>query len=120
MATKKKATKKIVIKPKEKVEETKEVKVEAKVEHKEDNNQIVTGTVWDTPIFRKKVGVIERVEVLAPVPINEIYDRELRQYLINKWLGTNCYLKSKEWLEKRWVDMNMVERLKQYLSKYRK
>ena len=41
---------------------------------------------------------------------------DIRNYLIKKGLTTNVYLKSKEWLEKHNVDLEMVEKLKKFLQ----
>lgn len=52
---------------------------------------------------------------VAPVPMFKI-PADIRQYLINKWFGTNVWKKDKEWLEKHWADMKMIEKLKKFLS----
>lgn len=41
---------------------------------------------------------------------------EIRRYLINHGLTSDVYKKDKEWLEKHHVDMEMVEKLKQFLT----
>lgn len=41
---------------------------------------------------------------------------EIRNYLVKRWFTTNVYKKDKEWLEKHNVDMEIVEKLKQFLS----
>jgi hypothetical protein len=41
---------------------------------------------------------------------------DIRNYLIKKGLTTSVWQKSKEWLEKHNVDMEMVEKLKKFLQ----
>ena len=64
----------------------------------------------------KPVGVIENINIPDVVNLYEIMDLELRQYLINNWLWTDCYKKDKEWFDTRWIDLKMIDRLKKYLS----
>jgi hypothetical protein len=41
---------------------------------------------------------------------------ELRRWLMSNGLTTDVYKKDKEWLEKNNVDMEMVEKLKKFLT----
>jgi hypothetical protein len=41
---------------------------------------------------------------------------ELRKYLMTKWFWTDVYKKDKEWLEKHWADIKMIEKLKKWIS----
>ena len=41
---------------------------------------------------------------------------EIRNYLTKKGLTTDVWKKDKEWLEKHNVDMEIVEKLKQFLT----
>lgn len=51
----------------------------------------------------------------ASVPMFKI-PADIRQYLINKWFGTNVWRRDKERLERHWADMEMIEKLKKFLS----
>lgn len=42
---------------------------------------------------------------------------EIRKYLVKKGLTTEVYKKSKEWLEKHHVDLEMVQKLKDFLTR---
>lgn len=42
---------------------------------------------------------------------------DIQKWLTNKGYGTNIYLRSKEELEKRNVDLKMVQKLKDFISK---
>lgn len=42
---------------------------------------------------------------------------DIQKWLTNKGYGTNIYLRSKEELEKRHVDLEMVQKLKDFISK---
>lgn len=52
---------------------------------------------------------------VAAVPMFKL-PPDIRQYLINKWFGTNVWKKDKERLEKHWADMEMIEKLKKFLT----
>lgn len=41
---------------------------------------------------------------------------DIRQYLLNKGFGTNVWEKDKAWLERHHADMEMIERLKKFIS----
>jgi hypothetical protein len=41
---------------------------------------------------------------------------EIRRYLISHGLTSEVYKKDKEWLEKHNVDLEMVEKLKKFLT----
>lgn len=74
----------------------------------------VLGDVGGSKIV-KPVGKIRFEAQVWPYPMFMV-PAEIRNYLIKKGLTTNVYLKSKEWLEKHNVDMEMVEKLKQFLQ----
>lgn len=74
----------------------------------------VLGDVGGSKIV-KPVGKIRFEAQVWPYPMFMV-PTEIRNYLIKKGLTTNVYLKDKEWLEKHNVDMEMVEKLKQFLQ----
>ena len=43
---------------------------------------------------------------------------DIQQYLKNMCFGTNVYLMDKKWLEKHNADMEMINKLKQYISEH--
>ena len=82
-----------------------------------DRNDVRGEIVWNgwaTTVTRPKWRIRFEAQV-APVPMFKI-PADIRQYLINKWFGTNVWKKDKEWLEKHWADMKMIEKLKKFLS----
>lgn len=52
---------------------------------------------------------------VAPYPLFMLPE-DIRKYLIKKWFNSNIYKKDKEWLEKHNVDMEIVEKLKKFLT----
>ena len=52
---------------------------------------------------------------VAAVPLFKLPE-DIRRYLVSHWLPTTVWQWDKEKLEKRKVDMNMVEKLKEFLS----
>lgn len=123
------AKRKITIKKKEPVVETpvveeenvvttvieSEIKAieEPKVEKSKVRGEIVWGNITTSVVAPK--GKIRFEAQVAPVPMFKI-PADIRQYLINKWFGTNVWQKDKEWLEKHGADMEMIEKLKKFLS----
>lgn len=123
------AKRKITIKKKEVKPEVKEeiVEVEKAVETvvEEEISDVVKpepknlsgnviGTIWKTVVAKPK-GQIRFEAQVAPVPLFKL-PADIRQYLINKGLSSDVYKKDKEWLEKHNVDMNMVQKLKDFLT----
>lgn len=92
-----------------------EIKVEEVVEPKK--SRLEAWIVWNGQItsVRKPIQTIRFEAKVAPVPMFKL-PPELRQYLVNKWFGTSVWKKDKEWLEKHWADMEMIEKLKKFLS----
>ena len=66
-------------------------------------------------IISKPQGRIKFEAQVAAFPMYRVPE-DIRQYLINKWLTTDVYKKSKEWLEKHHVDLEIVEKLKKFLT----
>lgn len=116
------AKRKIVIKKKPKVEEPKvEIKEEDEVmeevveEVKKIQEREVLGTIWWTEITKPKWRIVFEAQMWA-YPMYMVPE-EIRKYLQKKGLTTEVYKKSKEWLEKHHVDLEMVEKLKEFLTR---
>ena len=98
--------------------ELKNVQAETKNEQTENKKKVkndVVWTVWWTSVHMQ-ARWIRFQKFDAPVPMFMIQDEELRSYLVTKGFWTNVYQKDKEWLESHWADMEMIERLKRYVT----
>ena len=120
------AKKKIVFKKKEEIKpevieeenvvstvienEIKEVE-EPKVEKSSDR---VIWNIWNTVVAKPKGKIVFEAQV-APVPLFKL-PADIRQYLINNGFTSDVYKKDKERLEKHWADMEMINRLKDFLT----
>ena len=71
-------------------------------------------TVWETVVAKPKWRIVFEAQV-APVPMFKM-PPEIREYLTNNGFNTDLWKKDKEWLEKHNVDMEMVEKLKKFLT----
>lgn len=73
--------------------------------------------IWDIGWTKveKPVWRIKFEAQVAPFPLFMLPE-EIRRYLISHWLTSEVYKKDKEWLEKHNVDMEIVEKLKQFLT----
>jgi hypothetical protein len=73
--------------------------------------------IWDIGWTKveKPVWRIKFEAQVAPYPLFMLPE-EIRKYLIKKWFNSEIYKKDKEWLEKHHVDMEIVEKLKQFLT----
>ena len=127
------AKRKITInrKPKvENVEEVEEVKVElekvepevnveevmeeVKEEVKKIQKREVMWTIWGTEITKPKWRIVFEAQMWA-YPMYRLPE-EIRKYLVKKGLTTEVWKKNKEWLEKHHVDLEMVQKLKDFLT----
>lgn len=126
------AKRKITIKRKPKTEEIKEVEeiVEDVIEEETPVSTVVEkqitaprhvkmkdrvlGDVGGSKIV-KPVGKIRFEAQVWPYPMF-LLPEDIRNYLTKKGLTSNVWQKSKEWLEKHHVDLEMVEKLKQFLQ----
>ena len=73
--------------------------------------------IWDIGWTKveKPVWRIKFEAQVAPYPLFMLPE-EIRRYLISHWLTSDVYKKDKEWLEKHNVDLEIVEKLKQFLT----
>lgn len=126
------AKRKITIKRKPKTEEIKEIEeiVEDAIEEETPVSTVVEkqitaprhvkmkdrvlGDVGGSKVT-KPVGRIRFEAQVWPYPMFMV-PAEIRNYLTKKGLTTDVWKKDKEWLEKHNVDLEMVEKLKQFLQ----
>lgn len=73
--------------------------------------------IWDIGWTKveKPVWRIKFEAQVAPYPLFMLPE-EIRRYLISHGLTSEVYKKDKEWLEKHNVDMEIVEKLKKFLT----
>lgn len=90
--------------------EIKEVE-EPKVEKSSDR---IIWNIWNTVVAKPKGKIVFEAQV-APVPLFKL-PADIRQYLINNGFSSDVYKKDKEWLEKHNADMEMINRLKDFLT----
>lgn len=76
-------------------------------------SQIMGDVGWT--IVTKPQGRIKFEAQVAPYPMFMLPD-ELKRWLISNWLTTDVYRRDKERLEKHNVDLEMVEKLKKFLT----
>ena len=74
----------------------------------------VIGEIGWTKV-EKPVWRIKFEAQVAPYPMFMLPE-DIRKYLIKIWFNSEIYKKDKEWLEKHNVDMEIVEKLKQFLT----
>ena len=74
----------------------------------------VIGEIGWTKV-EKPVWRIKFEAQVAPYPLFMLPE-EIRRYLISHGLTSEVYKKDKEWLEKHNVDMEIVEKLKKFLT----
>lgn len=73
--------------------------------------------IWDIggSVIVKPQWRIRFEAQVAPVPMFKLPE-DIRRYLQTHWLTSDVYKRDKEWLEKHNVDMEMVEKLKRFLT----
>ena len=84
---------------------------EPKVEKSSDR---IIWNIWNTVVAKPKGKIVFEAQV-APVPLFKL-PADIRQYLVNNGFTSDVYKKDKEWLEKHWADMEMIIRLKDFLT----
>lgn len=70
--------------------------------------------IWGSVVTKPKWRIVFEAQV-APFPMFKLPE-DLRRYLVSKGLTTDVYKMDKEWLEKHNVDMEMIEKLKKFLT----
>lgn len=80
----------------------------------EKQAQNIIGDVGGSKIV-KPVWRIKFEAQVAPVPMFMLPE-DIRRYLQSHWLSSDVFKKDKEWLEKHNVDMEMVDKLKKFLT----
>lgn len=74
----------------------------------------VIWTVWENVVVKPK-GQIRFEAQVAPLPMFML-PVDIRRYLQSHWFSSDIWRKDKEWLEKHNVDMEIVEKLKKFLT----
>lgn len=92
-----------------------EVMEEVKEEVKKIQQRDVMGTIGWTEITKPKWRIVFEAQMWA-YPMYRLPE-EIRKYLVKKGLTTEVYKKDKEWLEKHHVDLEMVQKLKEFLTR---
>ena len=130
-----KATRKIVLKKKSTKEQKKSTKdqkksvtttpknTEKNVQAAESKNvqaeveKQAQKIIWDVggSVISKPQGRIRFEAQVAPIPMFML-PADIRIYLQSHWLSSDVYKRDKEWLEKHNVDMDMVDKLKKFLT----
>ena len=74
----------------------------------------IVGSKWRTTVQAPRWRIKFEAQIAA-VPLFKLPE-DIRRYLVSNWLPTTVWQWDKEKLEKRKVDMKMVEKLKEFLS----
>ena len=69
-----------------------------------------------SPVFQKS-SFIKTKAHNSPVCLYELPE-DIRTYLTNMWWWSNVYEKWEEWLVRHWADMDMIEKLKKFISEH--
>lgn len=88
--------------------------IDKEIEKVEEKMEIL-GKV-KSPVYQKS-SFIKTKAYNTPVCLYELPE-DIRTYLTNMWWGTNVYEKGEEWLVKHWADMEIIEKLKKFISEH--
>lgn len=80
---------------------------------KKEKSKVIWSIGWTE--VKQAQGRIRFEAQVAPYPMFMLPE-ELRRWLMSNGLTSDVYNKDKEWLEKHNVDMEMVEKLKKFLT----
>lgn len=69
-----------------------------------------------SPVFQKS-SFIKTKAYNTPVCLYELPE-DIRTYLTNMWWWTNVYEKGEEWLVRHGADMEIIEKLKKFISEH--
>lgn len=83
------------------------------VSKKKKESQVIGDIGW-TKVTKPQWRIKFEAQV-APYPIF-LLPSDLRRWLISNGLTTDVYKRDKEWLEKHHVNLDMVEKLKKFLT----
>ena len=83
-------------------------------EEPKKETRVIWSLKWGSAVHQKN-GHLKIKAIRWPISKRELPE-DIRKWLTNKGYGTNIYLKSKEELEKRHVDLKMVDKLKKFIS----
>lgn len=81
---------------------------------KKGTEEKVIWTIGDTVVAKPKGRICFEAQV-APVPMFKL-PADIRRYLVNHGFSSDVYKRDKERLEKHWADMEMINKLKDFLT----
>jgi len=90
-----------------------EEEIVEKVEERKDADEIL-GEVWGSIITKPRWRIRFEAQMWA-FPMFMVPE-DIRRYLQSHWFTTEVYKKDKEWLEKHNVNMEIIEKLKKFLT----